>query len=137
MEVKDYLKEYFSVYSEMINTGMKIVSAILSVDKETDKAVELPPILLFRHILELGDGLAELYSRECVLASIPISRTLIEAFFQLDYLLCSKDEFENKSYAYLYAVQKKRLLQYERLLQEASKGFSQRVEKDKYLKGKF
>jgi hypothetical protein len=137
MEVKDYLKDYFSVYSELINTGMKTVSAILAIDQESNKAIELPPILLFRHILELADGLSELYSKECVLASIPISRTLIEAFFQLDYMLSSKDKFENKSYAYLYAVQKKRLLQYERFLQEASKGFSQRLKKDKYLKGKF
>lgn len=75
---------------------------------------DLPSNLLFRQILEAGDGIFELIRIGCINASKPLLRVALDCYLQLAFLL-EKDEKRRASH-FLYHYNRNRLYYLERVL---------------------
>jgi hypothetical protein len=86
---------------ELVNYGTTILaksatSKYLSTKEEEDVAL----LLLYRQILELTDGIEVLLSQSCTLATIPIMRSLFEAYLSIDYLLENEEDYTQRCLAW-------------------------------------
>lgn len=90
--------------------------------------------LLFRQILEMGDAIGELVRVECINASKPLVRSLLECYFQFTYLINDSEERKALQFLYHYEMQLKEY--YEKLaFPELGGSFFQKMKNDKLMKG--
>ena len=71
------------------------------------------PLLLFRHVIEMSDGLEVLFQHSCVVSAVPILRSAFEAWLNLEYIL--KTDSERRSLAWLCCYAHQQLEYLERL----------------------
>jgi len=89
-------------------------SALGGVDED------LAPFALYRHVIEVADGVEVLISKSCSLAAIPLVRSAFEASLGLEYLL--KDDTARRGLAWLCAYSRQRIAYYELLDASTSRG---------------
>lgn len=61
--------------------------------------IDIAPIILFQHIIEIADGIEVLLSNVCCNAAIPNIRALFEAINSLEYIV--EKDFEQRSLSWL------------------------------------
>src|SRR2546427_10653595 len=62
---------------------------------------DLPPLILYRHMIEACDSIEVLIHNSCAVPTIPLLRTCFEASLGLQYILQSN--YANRSLSWLYA----------------------------------
>jgi hypothetical protein len=78
------------------------------------------PLVLFRHVIEMVDGIAALLAKSCVVPAIPALRSAFEAELSLEYILQSDTERRSLSWLCCYGHQQ--LEYYEMLDQSTDRG---------------
>jgi hypothetical protein len=79
-----------------------------------NNTLDMPSNLLFRQILEAGDGIFELVKNGCINASKPLIRMALDCYLQLAFLL--EKENEKRALHFLYHYNRNRLYYLERIL---------------------
>lgn len=59
--------------------------------------IDVAPLALHAHVLEMGDGVQELLSRSCANPAMPLLRSMFEAFLQLSFMMDDDDEYESRA----------------------------------------
>jgi hypothetical protein len=86
--------------TELVNHSTNVVVRC-AASAGTEPNVNMPPLMLYLHIIELVDGVEVLFSRGCVQPSVPLLRSVFEALLQLEYMF--EDDFRRRSIAWLVA----------------------------------
>lgn len=97
--------------------------------------VDLAPMALYRHVIEVTDGIEVLISQSCATPAIPLVRSSFEAVLSLEYILEEPTKYEQRSLSWLVGYIHKRIDSYERLDPATQKGkeFKKDFEADKFV----
>ena len=71
--------------------------------------VDLPPLILYRSMIEFFDGISVLAVQSCSVPIQPIFRTLFESTVQLEYLFQDEDFFNQRSRSWLFQSLQERI----------------------------
>jgi hypothetical protein len=74
---------------------------------------DLAPFILYRHIIELIDGIEMLFRSSCVDAAVPVLRAALEASLSLDYIM--KADYARRSLAWTCTYAHGRIKAYQQL----------------------
>ena len=74
---------------------------------------DLAPLILYRHLIELADGVEVLLSSSCVDAAVPLVRSTFEASISLRYILAA--DYAQRSLAWTHSYLRSRIRIHERL----------------------
>ncbi len=100
---------------ETLNHGsLVVVRCERAPDEPHAKDVGIAPIVLYRSVLEMIDGVEVLLRQSCVLATLPLLRSAFEAGLGLSFLAARKDPRLNLAWLTTYTHQ--RLRAYQNLL---------------------
>jgi len=83
---------------------------------------DLAILVLYRHIIELTDGIEVLVSESSPVPAIPLVRSSFEALLAMEYILENGQEYERRSLSWLVGYVHKRLDLYDRLDPSTQKG---------------
>lgn len=87
---------------EIVNEGTR-VHVLCEQFRSDEKDIDLAAFVLYRHILELTDGIEVLLRNSCVIPAVPSLRSSFEASLELDYLMEGSD-FRRRSLSWLYCA---------------------------------
>jgi hypothetical protein len=65
--------------------------------------VDVAPFVLYRHIIEMIDGVQVLVGEACSVATLPLLRAAFEASLALDYILAEDNRYTTRSLSWLHA----------------------------------
>ena len=84
---------------EIINKATWILKSCQNDATSQNRKADYPPCLLYKHAIEMADGIEVLLSHSCGIASKPLVRTLLETTLSLKYML--DDDMERRALAWL------------------------------------
>jgi hypothetical protein len=61
----------------------------------------VPPLVLYRHVIEATDGIEVLLSQACVTPAVPILRSSFEALLQIEYILEKPTLYSQRSLSWM------------------------------------
>lgn len=109
------------------NTLIRCADSLLgSVDED------LALLTLYRHVIEMTDGVEVLVAQACAIPAIPLVRSSFEALLSLEYILEDEEKYVQRSLSWLVGYAHQRLEFYERLDPNTEKGkkFAERAAQD-------
>lgn len=101
-EIPSELKPILDFFSETIDNAVNFGTNLIKwdIDKKLVGDEHLAPIMFFRNILELTDGISILIKSSSVDTCHTLQRSLIENVLALKYLLETEKDFKNRSLSY-------------------------------------
>lgn len=101
-EIPAELKPILDFFSDTIDNAVNFGTNLIKWDIEKNLVGDehLSPIMFFRNILELTDGISILIKNSSVDTCHTLQRSLIENVLALKYLLETEDDFKNRSLSY-------------------------------------
>jgi hypothetical protein len=87
-----------------------------------NKDEDLSVLALYRHIIEMTDGIEVLVSQCCAIPAIPLVRSSFEALLSIEYILENEKDYIRRSLSWLVGYVHQRLDLYERLDISTPKG---------------
>lgn len=123
-EAKEVINVASRLLQELVNYATNaLVRCAGSISGNVAKRDEHIAILtLYRHIIEMTDGIEVLISQSCVIPTIPLLRSSFEALLSMQYILEKDAEYTRRSFAWLVSWAHKRSDMYERLDPSTLKG---------------
>jgi hypothetical protein len=122
-EAKEIIDIAAPLLQELVNFGTNALARCLNSQNLSGKIDEdIAVLALYRHIIEITDGLEVLLSQSCSLAAIPLIRSSFEALLAIEYILENDANYTQRSLAWLVGYVHKRLNTYERLDPSTHKG---------------
>jgi hypothetical protein len=106
---------------EMINYSTNALvrcATSASGNRDEDTAI----LALYRHIIEMIDGVEVLISQACSVPTVPLLRSAFEALLSIQYILETEQDYGRRALAWLVGYIHKRLDMYERLDPTTSQG---------------
>ncbi len=83
---------------ELVNYSTWVCLRCMRTGKSTYE--DMPAHLLYRHVIEMTDGIEVLVSHSCCEPAVPLIRSSLEAFLSLQYLF--QDDYRTRSLSWLY-----------------------------------
>ena len=106
---------------ELVNYSTNaLVRCILEPGFQKD--VDLAMVGLYRHIIEMTDGIETLVAQSCAIPAIPSLRSSFESLLYQEYILESEQEYSRRSLSWLVGYVHQRLSMYERLDPSTDRG---------------
>jgi hypothetical protein len=122
-EAKEVIDIASPLLQELVNYGTNVLARCATSQNLSGKVDEdIAVLALYRHIIELTDGLEVLLSQSCSLAAIPLIRNSFEASLAIEYILENDANYTQRSLAWLLGYVHKHLDAYERLDPSTNKG---------------
>ena len=87
-----------------------------------NKDVDLAVVGLYRHIIEMADGIETLVAQGCAIPAIPSLRSSFESLLYQEYILENEQEYSNLSLSWLVGYVHQRLAMYEQLDPSTDRG---------------
>ena len=99
-----------------------------------EENVDLTPLVLFLHMIEMSDGVEVLTREVCDVPAVPLVRSAFEALLSLEYVC--QDDYRSRSLAWLTSYAHRRIDLYETFDPSTDKGktLKRKVQKDKWIK---
>jgi hypothetical protein len=118
-------KELIDVVSpllqELVNYATNALARCARSDQISPRRdVDLAVLALYRHVIEVTDGIEVLLSQSCAVPAIPLLRSAFEAHLGIEYIL--QDEYERRSLSWLVAYIHERINAYESLDLSTNRG---------------
>jgi len=133
-EARDVIEIASPLLRELVNYAS---SALLRCATSTSGKVDndIATLALYRHIIEMTDGIEVLLSQACSNPVVPLLRSSFEAVLSIEYILETEEDYVHRSLSWLVGYVHKRLDMYERLEFSTSKGkeFRNAIADDKML----
>lgn len=137
VEAKEIIGIASPLLQELVNYASNaLVRCATSISGKVDKRDEHIAILtLYRHIIEMTDGIEVLISQSCATPAIPLLRSSFEALLSMEYILEKDAEYTRRSSAWFIGWAHKCLDMYERFDPSTSKGqeFKRLLDQDETL----
>lgn len=108
------LKEASGIVEKFNDFGLEVW--LKRLNQYQNDTVDIPSNLLFRQILEAGDGIVELIRIGCINTCKPLLRMTLDCYLQLAFVLENDNEKEKKAFHFLYHYNKKKLQSLESVL---------------------
>ena len=106
---------------EVVNYGTNaLMRCATSVQKPVNE--EMAVLALYRHILEMTDGVEVLLANACAIPSIPLLRSSFEALLSLEYILENDAEYSRRSLSWGVNYFRRRLKSHEALNPSTEEG---------------
>jgi hypothetical protein len=83
---------------------------------------DLAVVGLYRHIIEMTDGIETLVAQGCVIPGIPLLRSSFESLLYQEYILENEQDYIRRSLSWLVGYVHQRLALYERLDSSTARG---------------
>lgn len=124
VEAKEIIDIASPLLQELVNYATRaLVRCATSIPGKVDKTDQHIAILtLYRHIIEMTDGIEVLISQSCATPAIPLLRSSFEALLSMEYILEKDAEYIRRSFAWLIGWAHKSSDMYERLDPSTLKG---------------
>lgn len=116
---------------ELVNFGTNaLVRCATSTKGKVNE--DLAVLSLYRHILEMTDGVEVLISQACAMPSIPLVRSSFEALISMEYIVQSDTEYVRRSLSWLVGYMHQKIEMYERLDPSTTRGadFQKAIQQD-------
>jgi len=96
---------------------------------------DLAVLFLYRHVIEMTDGIEVLISQSCAIPAIPLVRSSFEALLSIEYIAESDSKYVTRSLSWLASYARTRLRLYESLDPSTDMGqqFRESLQKDKTI----
>lgn len=121
VEAKELIDISSSLLKEQVNHGTNaLVRCQTSAKGAVD--VDLSVLAIYRHILEVTDGLEILTSHGCVIPALQLLRSAFEGYLSMEYILEENQYYESRSLSWLVGYVHERLNIYKRLNPSTTKG---------------
>jgi len=135
IQAKEIINIASPLLSEIVNYGSNVIIRCATAVKGKENE-NLAPIALYRHILELVDGVDVLISKACPAPAIPLLRSSFEALLSLEYITEKSDTYVQRSLSWIFNYAKHRKEIYETLLltTDLGKEFHKSIEEDKMMR---
>lgn len=133
-EAKEFIDTASPLLQELVNNATNVLARC--ADSTSNKVDEDVAILaLYRHIIEMTDGIEVLISQCCGVPAVPLLRSSFEASLSIEYIVEKDTEYTRRSLAWLIGYVHKRLDMYERFDPSTTKGqeFKRLFDQDKTL----
>jgi hypothetical protein len=122
-EGKQIIELVSPLLCELVNFGTNALARCATSTSVSGKVDEDVAILaLYRHIIEMTDGIQVLLAQSCPNPVIPLLRSSFEALLSMEYILESDKDYTRRSLAWLVGYAHKRIDIYERLDPSTNKG---------------
>jgi len=120
---------------EVVNFASNALVRCVSYSEGAEN-VDLAPLALYRHIMEMADGVEVLIAGACPVPAIPILRSAFEALLSLEYILEDNANYDRRSLSWLAGYLNKRIASYQSLLSNTARGkeFLESIERDKTIR---
>lgn len=106
---------------ELVNFGTNaLVRCATSTKRKVNE--DLAVFSLYRHTLEMTDGVEVLLSQACATPSIPLLRSSFEALISMEYIVQSDAEYVTRSLSWLVGYIHERIRTYQRLDPTTTRG---------------
>jgi len=136
-EAKEVIETASQLLQELVNYATNALircstSKSLSGKEDEDRAI----LALYRHIIELTDGIEVMLSQGCALAAIPVLRSSFEASLAIEYILEKNEDYVQRSLAWIIGYLHNTIDKYEcydpstKKGQEAKELFDKDIEMD-------
>ena len=121
--VKQSLPIVSPLLQELVNYSTHaLIRCATSATGARKRDEDIAVLVLYRHIIEMTDGIEVLLSQGCSVPAIPLLRSSFEALLSLQYILESESEYGQRSLAWLVGYVHERVDTYEHLDPETNKG---------------
>ena len=110
---------------ELVNYGATALARCSKApdsDRRGGRDEDVAAIALYRHLLELVDGVEVLLSNGCSEASVPIVRSTFETSLSLRFILHDRDRYSQRSLAWVYQSALDQIGDAERYAPESERG---------------
>jgi hypothetical protein len=123
-EAKDTIEIASPLLQEIVNYSTNALARCATSQNLSGKPDEDIAILaLFRHAIELADGIEVLITQSCSIAAIPVVRSLFETLLSIEYILENNEKYTERSLSWLLVGRiHQRLDFYDRLNPTTNKG---------------
>ncbi len=131
---REVIERSSPLLTELVNYGTNaLVRCTSSVHDEPNK--DLAVLFLYRHMIEMTDGVETLISAACPRPAIPLLRSSFEAWLGILYIL--EEDYDRRSLAWLAHYARVRIASHELydVTSEKGKAFAQAVRADPYTRG--
>jgi len=121
VEAKPLVEIASPLLQELVNYGSGALArcaASASGGPDEDLAI----LALYRHVIEMADGVDVLLSQACCTPAIPLVRGSFEALLSIEYILEQPQEYTRRSLSWLVGYVHQRLDMYHRLDSTTPKG---------------
>lgn len=120
-EAKPIIDLASDLLKEMVNFSTHaLVRCIAERRFRQDEDIAL--VALYRHIIEMTDGIEVLVSQSCAIPAIPLLRSSFESLLFQKYILENEQEYSRRALAWLVGYVYQRLASYERLDSTTNRG---------------
>lgn len=135
VEVKPIVEEICSLLREVINYGTHVLvrcNASKSGAPDEDHAT----FAIYRHILEMSDGIEILVASCAPASALPLLRSQYEAWVSIKYIIGEPEQYSRRCLSWLVTHWTRRLAAYERFIPGSSsyEAFLESLRKDKYAR---
>ncbi len=131
-EAQDILLTATPLMRELVNNGTNVFGRCAQ-SPSGGADVDLAPMALYRHVLEMTDAVEVLTANCCAAPALPIVRSSFEGLLSLDYIFESDADYEKRSLSWLAEYNRSRIAFYMSLLPDSDRGkqFRAAIAKDK------
>ncbi len=107
---RELIKLVSPVLRELINHGTHVFERCQTASDALGGVDEdIAPFTLYRTVLEMTDGVDELFKQSCSLASVPLIRTSFEATLAIDYINAKDSARRGLCWVYVDALERLRM----------------------------
>ncbi|MGB2963699.1 MAG: DUF5677 domain-containing protein [Anaerolineales bacterium] len=121
VDVNELIGISSSLLIEQVNYGTNALVRCQTSSK-SDIDVDLSIFALYRHLLEITDGIEVLLSNACIVSALPLLRSSFEGYLSMEYILEEDESFERRSLSWLVGYVHSRLDMYKRFDPSTNKG---------------
>src|SRR5690606_14251466 len=102
-DIPNELKTILDFFSDTIDNAVNFGTNLIKwdIEKQLNGDEHLTPIIFFRNILEITDGISILIKNSSVDTCHTLQRSLIENTLGLKYLLEKEEDFKTRSLSYI------------------------------------
>jgi len=134
IQATEFLIDVSPLLTELINNGTLVL--IRCADSaSSDKDVDLAPLSIYKHILEMADAFATLIAAGISTPTIPLLRSMFEALLSLEFVCENKEKYNRRSLQWLSSHVRNKSRVYQTLLigTDRYKEFKAMIKKDKSI----
>jgi len=114
VSARDFVEKVSPLLTELVNHASWAFQRCQTANSGRENE-DVAPFVLYRHVIEMVDGLQVLISESCAVAAVPLLRATFEANLGLEYIVTGGPHYATRSLSWLYAYVDRQISAYAKL----------------------